>query len=147
MRIAELPITVLMRRSIVRHRWAEAESWAAIGVLPGTGGASSLRPLHCTPDREDYLVGGLRLELHPDENEGYFENWAAPHPRVFVMWQMREQRAMPVLASVSYAEGARMLDSGEGADGVPMPPEIHAWLGSYLQQHHCPRERRGRAHG
>lgn len=146
MLMAEMPVAVLMQRRTVRHLWAD-ESWSALGVVPDPGGLAPLQPLESGEECDTYLVPGLKLALYPDENDGYFENWAAPHPRVFVMWQMREGRAMPVMASVSYAEGTRMLDSGEGADGVPMPPEIHAWLGSYLKQHYRPRERRGREHG
>ncbi|WP_119155146.1 DUF3305 domain-containing protein [Caldimonas tepidiphila] len=144
--IDSLPVAVLMQRRTVRHLWAD-EVWAAIGVVPDPGGLPPLQPLEQGGERETYLVAGLRLELHRDENDGYFENWVAPQPKVFVMWQMREGRAMPVLASLSYTEGARMLDSGEGADGVAMPPEIHAWLARYLKAHYRPRERRGREHG
>jgi hypothetical protein len=31
-----------------------------------------------------------------------------------------------------------MFDSGESADGVMMPPEIHSWLGAYLREHYQP---------
>ena len=85
-------------------------------------------------------MSGLELQLFPDENEGYFENWIAPEPKVFVMWRMQDGRAMPMRASVSYAEGTRMFDSGESADGVAMPAEIHGWLADYLREHYQPRE-------
>ena len=52
---------------------------------------------------------------------------------------MAGDQAVPVAASVSYGEGARMLDSGESADGVPMSPEIHCWLGDYLRLYYQPR--------
>lgn len=146
MLMAELPIAVLMQRRSVRHLWAD-EAWAAVGVVPDAGGGAAVQPVERGAAQETYLVRGLRLELYPDEDDGYFENWAAPHPKVFVCWQMREGRAMPVLASVSYRDGTRMLDSGDGADGVAMPPEIHAWLADYLRAHYRPRPRRGREHG
>lgn len=76
--------------------------------------------------------------MFPDENDGYFENWIAPHPKVFLMWRLQQDEPVPVLASVSYAEGTRMLDSGESACGVAMPPDIHAWLGDYLRAHYEP---------
>ena len=64
-----------------------------------------------------------------NENDAYFENWVASQPKVFVMWQLREELAIPVLASVSYAKGARMLNSGDQADGLPLPGKfIHGWL-------------------
>jgi hypothetical protein len=135
-----------MQRRAVNHRWA-TDAWEAVGVVRDQGDLPPLQVLSRTEAREYYLVSGLKLELYPDENDGYFENCVAPEPKVFVMWRMQQDRAMPVLASVSYGEGTRMFDSGEPADGVPMPGEIQAWLAQYLQEHYRPRERRGREHG
>jgi hypothetical protein len=146
MLMASLPIAVVMQRRKVHHRWVD-HAWQAAGITLDPGGLAPLQILDRSPDQETYLVPGLRLELHPDENDGYFENWAAPEPKVFVMWRMQDEYAMPVLASVSYGEGTRMLDSGEQTDGVIMPREIHAWMGDYLRAHYRPRPRRGREHG
>lgn len=140
MLMSHLQIAVVMQRRILNSRWAD-HAWSAAAVLPDPGNLPPLQQLSQSENGESYLVPGLRLELYPDEDEGYFENWAAPEPKVFVMWRMQGEYAMPTLASVSYAEGTRMLDSGESADGVPMPPEVHAWLGSYLKQHYRPRQR------
>lgn len=142
--LAEMPIAVLMRRRSPASRWVD-HFWSAEAVLPM---AAIREPL--PPDGDSYLVPGLRLTLHADENDGYYENWIAPAPKVFVMWRMQENadRAVPILASVSYVDGTRMFDSGESADGVPMPPEVHGWLGAYLRAYYRPREaRRGRGHG
>ena len=146
MLMATMPIAVIMERRAVRHPWADV-AWSAAGVVPDQGGLPPLRLIGRTEERERYLVSGLQLELYPDENDGYFENWAAPQPKVFVLWRMAEQHALPIAASVSYGEGARMLDSGECADGVAMPAEIHAWLTQYLRENYQPRQRRGRQHG
>jgi hypothetical protein len=143
MRMASMPIAVIMQRRTVAHPWAP-EAWAAVAVVPDLGGLAPLQPLSRTAERESYLVCGLELQLYPDENDGYFENWVAPESKVFVKWRMLDGRAMPVQASVSYAEGARMFDSGEAADGVAMPAEIHAWLADYLRDHYEPPVRRGK---
>lgn len=141
MKMASMPIAVIMQRRHVNHPWAPV-AWGAVAVMPDAGDLPLLRELTNTPERQSYLVSGLELQLYTDENEGYFENWVAPEAKVFVKWRMLEGRAMPVDASVSYAEGARMLDSGEAADGVPMPADIHAWLGAYLRDHYEPPARR-----
>jgi len=146
MRMAQLPIAVIMQRRALDHPWAQ-EAWSAVGVVQDRGDLPPFQPLARNEEREHYLVSGLQLELYPDENDGYFENCVAPEPKVFVMWRMRDGRAMPVQASVSYGEGTRMFDSGECADGVAMPGEIHAWLAAYLEQHYQPQPRRGRGHG
>ncbi len=148
MRMASLPIAVIMQRRTVSHRWA-GEAWAAVSVVADGGDLPPVRTLSCTAEREYYLVSGLQLDLYPDENDGYFENCVAPEPKVFIMWRMLDGRAMPVQASVSYGEGTRMLDSGESADGVAMPGDIKLWLSHYLNEHYQPQPqgRRGRQHG
>lgn len=143
MRMASMPIAVIMQRRTLNNRWVD-EAWSAVGVVPDGGGLARLDILSDAPERSTYLVGGLKIDLYPDENEGYFENCIAPEPKVFIKWRMEEGRAMPVQASVSYADGARMFDSGESADGVVMPAEIQAWLSDYLRQHYEPPKKRGK---
>lgn len=146
MKMASMPIAVLMQRRTVQHRWAD-EAWEAVGVVPDRGDLPPVQVLSQSAERDYYLVSGLELELYPDENEGYYENCVAPESKVFVLWRMENGRAMPVRASVSYVEGTRMFDSGENADGVTMPAEIYAWLAGYLRAHYQPKPRRGRQHG
>jgi hypothetical protein len=154
MRMASMPVAVIMQRRAVDHPWAD-EAWAAVGIVPDHGGLPKVQQLeNIAVDGDDsrrqhFLVSGLTLELYPDENDGYFENCVAPEPKVFVMWRMQEGIAMPMQVSVSYAEGTRMLDSGEQADGVAMPAAIRSWLACYLQMYYQPPQqgRRGRQHG
>jgi hypothetical protein len=146
MLMASMPIAVVMQRRQVKHIWADTV-WNAVAVLPQSGTLPRVQPLPAEEGCDSFLVSGLTLELYPDEDDGYFENWIAPEPKIFIMWRQQEPCAMPVTASVSYGEGTRMMDSGESADGVPMPPEIHAWLGDYLRLHYKPKPKRGRAHG
>ena len=145
MRIASLPIAVIMQRRVLTNRWA-SEQWSAVGVVADLGEGPGLRPLTSNDSGESYLATGLCLELYADENEGYFENCMAPEAKVFVMWRMQDNKAIPCKASVSYAEGTRMFDSGESADGVAMPAEIHAWLWDYLCEHYTPPAKRGKGH-
>ncbi len=146
MLISSLPIAIAMQRRKLAHKWVD-EVWEPLGVTPDPGGLHPVRALGSTPQGEAWLHSGHVLELHRDEDEGYFENWVAPEPKVFVMWRVIEGHAVPVLASVSYVEGTRMMDSGEQAGGVPMPPEVHAWLGDYLRTHYKPRPRGRKHHG
>ena len=144
---ASLPVAVIMQRRASTHPWAE-ETWSAVGVVPFAHDGRGVVTLASSPARDTYLVPGLQLELYRDEHEGYFENCVAPEAKVFVMWRMLDGKAMPVRVTASYVEGTRMLDSGEPADGVLMPAEIHAWLASYLAENYEPPVRKGRArHG
>ena len=146
MLLAQWPVSVVMQRRTVGQRFRQVH-WRAHAVLPAGYAYAESVDLRAEPDALQLLVPGLMLELHRDELDGYFENWVAPEPKVFVAWQLHDtqkgQRALPFQVSVSYAEGARMLDSGDGADGVDMPPAVHDWLGACLAQHRPPRPHRG----
>ena len=129
-------IDIVMRRRTSQHPWS-VDKWVVAGVVPA-GLVSTDNPLLEGPDDS---VTRLQLELHADENDGYFENWIAPEPKIFVMWQVHGDRPKPLVASVSYAEGTRMLDSGDCTDGVTMPPAVHQWLAVYLQVYFRPSRR------
>jgi hypothetical protein len=146
MLMAELPIAVIMQRRVLDNPWVD-HVWSAKSIVRNPGNLPPIECLSRTLSEESYLISGLQLELYPDEDEGYFENWAAPEPKVFVMWRMQNGLALPVISSVSYGEGTRMLDSGESADGVVMPPDIHAWLGSYLKANYRPKPKGKSHHG
>lgn len=147
MLLTQWPLSVVMQRRLQGIRWQQLR-WSAVAVLPA--GYDRAQTLHARADADALLVltPGLVLELHSDELDGYFENWAAPAPKVFVSWRMQArhdgERAVPVQVSVSYAEGARMFDGGDGADGVDMALVVRHWLCACLAQHHrVPRPRHG----
>lgn len=143
MLMAELPLAVLMRWRPATSAWDQAR-WQPEAV--GVDRADSCAAMRAaTPDGR--LLRGVLLQLYPDEHDGYFENWAAPEPKVFLLWRVESGEPAIVSASVSYSEGTRMLDSGDQADGISMPPDLHAWLGSYLLRHYEPPARGKRNHG
>lgn len=138
------PVAVVVERTQLRNRWA-SERWEAIGVLPDTAPAdkdAAPQRMFAGEDREQFRVRGLSLELFRDEAEGYFLNLSSPVPKVFVMLRFEDGFARPVLATASYAEGARLIDSGEQVDGVPMPQEIADWVGDFVNQYYKPEPRR-----
>jgi hypothetical protein len=84
--------------------------------------------------------------LHRSEAEGYYLNVTAPDPKIFVMWRLSEEAAVPpvrpVIVTVSYNEAARLLDGGEQVDAVPMLPEILAWMTPFVDEHYKPEPKR-----
>lgn len=132
------PIAAVIEHLILDNRWA-SEKWEVKGVIPDSGTApTSGRIIHRSAKTTQYLFGGLELAVFRSETENYYLNLTSPAPKVFVMWRLQDDVAVPVLATVSYGEGARYLDSGESVDGVPMPPEIIAWLGAYVEANYRP---------
>lgn len=126
-----------MQRRASQNRWAD-HVWEPWSVLPGYEGAGAPRQLVNEPGVAQFLHAGFELELHKDEIEGYYMNVSAQDPRVFVLWRMEGEEALPLQVTVSTDEAARWLDGGHSVDGVAMPPEIFAWAGGYVEANYRP---------
>jgi hypothetical protein len=127
---------VMQRRETPNNRW-QSEVWELAGVLPeATGGEA--RKIVEAGGVVQWLYPSLPVALHRDEAEGYYLNVSTSEPRVFVMWRMEEGRAVPQYVTLSYAEASRWMDGGEQVDSVPMPAELYAWVGEYVEQNYRP---------
>ncbi|MEO9136237.1 MAG: DUF3305 domain-containing protein [Casimicrobiaceae bacterium] len=147
------PVDVIMERVPLQSRWA-SERWQPVAVeiaapAPGLASNANIVPGSnvCVPEGENrWRCHGFDIELHPTEAEGFFLNITAPDPRIFVMYRMFDDGAMPlarpVLVTVSYNQAARYMDGGEQVDGVPMVPAIADWMRPFIAQHYKPEPRR-----
>ena len=138
------PIAVVMRRRRALSRWADW-IWEPWSVL--CGGAAGEARLLVEEDAEgaaQWLHPGFELVLHRDEAEGYYMNVSSEAPKIFVLWRMAEEDeaqqpgALPVEITASYDEAGRWMDGGHQIDNVPMPPEIFAWVGEYVEKNYKP---------
>ena len=132
-----MPIAVVMQRRASNSRWVD-HVWEPWSVLSGYGGEPGVRQLVNESGVAQYLHPGFELVLHKDELEGYYMNVSAQDPRVFVLWRMEGESALPVEVTVSTDEASRWLDGGHSVDGVAMPPEIFAWVGGYVEANYRP---------
>jgi hypothetical protein len=130
------PIAIIMQRRRAQSRWADFV-WEPFGVVPSTG--SGRRLLIEQADLVHWLHDGFTLELHRDEAEGFYLNLTAPDPRVFVLWRMEEDDALPVHVTLSSEEASRWMDGGHSVDGVKMPAEIFAWAGEWVEKNYKPK--------
>jgi hypothetical protein len=130
-------IAVVMQRRAVQSRWVD-HAWEPLGVLPGFAEADAPRLLVDEPGVQQWLYPGHKLVLHRDECEGYYLNVSSEHPKVFVLWRIDEERAIPVEVTVSSEEAGRWLDGGHSVDSVAMPVEIYAWTGEYVEHNYRP---------
>ena len=124
-----------MQRRPAQSRWADT-IWEPYGVLADPGGDARL--LREESGVSQWLHPGFKLLLHKDETEGYYLNVSAPQPKVFILWRMEGDRALPVEVTVSSEEAGRWLDAGHSIDGVAMPAEIFAWMGEYVENNYRP---------
>jgi len=130
------PLAVVMQRRPAQSRWADVV-WEPHGVVSGYAG-SERKLLVQHGGVAQWLHPGFKLELHRDEIEGYYENVVTADPRVFVLWRMEGEDALPLDVTASRDEASRWLDGGHSVDGVPMPPEIYAWVGDYVEKNYRP---------
>ena len=135
------PIAVVMQRRAVQSRWAD-HAWEPLGVLPGFAEAGAPRVLVDEPGVQQWLYPGHKLVLHRDECQGYYLNVSSEHPKVFVLWRIDEEWAIPVEVTVSSEEAGRWLDGGHWVDSVAMPPEIYGWTGEYVEHNYRPERKK-----
>jgi len=89
-----------------------------------------------------WLYPGLEIVLRQPDADGYYLNVSTDEPRVFVLWRMEGELAVPHHVTVSYSEASCWMDGGEQVDSVPMPPELFAWVGEFVEQHYRPEPKR-----
>ncbi len=129
-------LAIVMQRRPAKSRWADFV-WEPRSALPGEHG-SDVRLLVEHDGLAQWLHPGFTLELHRDEAEGYYLNVSAEHPRVFVLWRMEDERALPLFVTASTEEASRWMDGGHSVDSVPMPAQIFAWVGEYVERNYRP---------
>ena len=130
-----------MQRRPARSRW-EDFVWEPWSVIESDEPAGAPRMLVEKDGVVQWLHPGFELFIHRDEIEGYYMNVSSGSPRVFVLWRMEEDQALPLQLTASYDEGGRWLDGGHSVDSVAMPPEIFAWVGEYVEKNYRPEPKR-----
>ena len=151
---AVMPVAIVIEKRKTNHPWQDYD-WQPIGVLA-----------HVAPERwklltegdgwAQYQAGTLPIELHRGETEGYLVNLSQEPPVVFIVLRPGEEAdemdVEPFLATVcpyeamSYEEGG---DDDAMVVGVPMPPEVTAWVAEFVERYHVDvpfKKRRNRRH-
>jgi hypothetical protein len=94
-------------------------------------------------DESTLRFGGLNVELHHSEGEGYWLNLNSPAPCLFVMWRQESgETPVPWVVTASYNEAGRMLDAGEKVENVPMSEAMHAWVKAFTDANYKPEPRK-----
>jgi Protein of unknown function (DUF3305) len=138
-----VPVAVVMERRPLRHRW-QSEVWEAVGVIAHYEGGAGPRVIFDDGQVVQWLHPGLKLELHRDEAEGYYLNVSTAEPRVFVMWRMEEEGAVPEAVSASYHDAGMWMDASEQVSSVSMAPDLVAWVREYVARNYRPEPKQRR---
>src|SRR5438477_10064425 len=134
-------VAVVMQRRPLANRW-QSEAWEPLAVLMDYEGPAAPRVLVEEAGTKQWLYPGFDIFLRPSEAEGYYHNVSSREPRVFILWRMEEELAVPQFVTVSYDEASRWMDGGEHVDSVPMPAELFAWVGEYVEQNYRPQPKK-----
>ena len=124
-----------MQKRPSQSRWVDS-IWEPHGVLPDPGGAARVLREH--GGAVHWLHPGFKIVLHKDEAEGYYLNCSGAQPRVFVLWRMEGEQALPLDVTASSEEAGRWMDGGHSVDAVAMPADIFAFVGEYVEANYRP---------
>jgi hypothetical protein len=146
--VVNIPVTVIMeRKQISRGRWS-VPSWQAVAVAAGDALASSAAdgsPLRTDTLEDQFLWGGVPLELHSDWAENYRYNLIGERPRLFVVCNgTSEGELRPVMVTANHDEASAHLEGDDQVFATPIPPEIYKQLERFVVEYNAPKPRRKR---
>ena len=130
-------IAVILRRETVEGRW-ESHRWDLHAVVPDVGGET--RSTAADARTLQRLFPGFELVLYRDEAEGYYLNASSGAPSVFVSLRIDEATGdpYPFLATLSYNEAARWMDSNERVERAVAWPDLAAWMAQWVEANYRP---------
>ena len=143
-----LPVAVILgRRMVARSGWS-VPSWRAVGVVAGDNlphGGARAKPVRSADDEEQFLWGGLRLELYRDATESYWSNLMGQEPSLFVLCTEGEDGMLePLSVTADMHEASSALEGDDKLFSAPIPPEVYQHLERFVVEHHRPEEKRKR---
>jgi len=139
--IAEtMSVGIVLERRDSGHQWQDHQ-WRVVDVLPGGEDRDDWQILGRGDGWVNYYAGALEIELFRRETEGYKVNLSNEPPLLYVVLREGEEaggrEVEPFLATVCPYEAQDYQDSGEETvEGVPMPPDVAAWLADFVERHH-----------
>jgi hypothetical protein len=130
-------VAVILRRETVDGRW-ESHRWDLHAVVPDVGG--EVRSTEQDARTLIRIFPGFELVLFRDEAEGYYLNASSGEASVFASLRIDEATGepYPFLATLSYNEAARWMDSNERVERAPAWPELAQWLGLWVEANYKP---------
>lgn len=138
-----LDLGVVLERREIDNRWVD-HVWHPAAVFTG---APPLEPkgewrqLREGEGVSHWHAGTLRLELFEGETRGYKINLSNPTPHIYVVLMPGSEEDEPevyihMVTVCPYEAESYTEDSDQLVEGVPMPPEVAAWVKDFCDRHH-----------
>lgn len=136
-------VGIVIERREIDNQWQD-HVWSPVAVIVGAepmDPADEWLELRRGEDWVHYHAGTLTLELFPGETEGYRSNLSEDQPFIYVVLNPGEEEdepeVLPFLATACPYEAASYTEDTEQiVEGVPMPPEVVAWVLDFVSRHH-----------
>jgi len=137
-----MPVGIVIERREIDNKWQQYV-YTPVGVIPGAPPmkvSDPWKPLHQGDGWVRYHAGTLEIELNDKSTSGYRNNLMNEQPYVFIILNPGEEADEPEvvtrLVTVCPDEAADYLDTTQMVEGVPMPPELIAWVRDFVDKHH-----------
>ena len=130
-------LAVVMQKRPINNRW-QSEVWGPVAVFADTLRDNEPEQIAESDGVERWVFHGLHLTLRREEAEGYYLNISTQQPRVFVLWQIDDDRGVPQQVTASYNDACTWMDAGEQVDSVAMPPDVYDVVSAFARQHYRP---------
>ena len=138
-----IPVGIVVERREIDNLWQDY-IWSPVAVIVGAqpmDPTDEWKELRRGEDWVHYLAGTLTLELFAAETDGYRTNLSNPQPYVYIVMTPGEDddaaEIVPFLVTASPHEAEGYTeDSEQIVEGVPMPPEMVAWVREFIVKNH-----------
>jgi hypothetical protein len=136
-----MPVGVVIERRDLDNKWID-HAWQPVAVIPGAPRIDEWRQMVAGDGWIQYHAATLDIEIFAKETEGYRVNLQSTKPAIYVVLRrnvdsgsLHEVEVFHV--TVCPFEASQYTDMGDDiVEGVPMPPEIAAWLADFIDKHH-----------
>jgi len=136
-------VGIVIERRMVDSPWQDYE-WAPVAVIVGAppmDAGDEWTELRRGDDWVHFHAATLPLELFAGETEGYRKNISEEQPSVYIVLNPGEEaddpEVIPFLATACpYEAESYTEDTEQIVEGVPMPPEVVAWVLDYIETYH-----------
>ena len=133
----QIMVGVVMERHVIDNPWRRHD-WRTVAVVPGAAGFTEWQEMARGAQWPRFYAANLPLTLYRKETEGYRVNLSQPSPSLYVVLRgLDEEHPTPFLVTVCpYEAGDYEVSGDERADKVPMPSEVLALVGHFIDAHH-----------
>jgi hypothetical protein len=143
-----LPVAVIVGRRFVAGKGWRVPSWRVVGVISGANlavhDARGTR-VHSDDAEEQFLWGGLHVDLYRDAAGTYWENLTGRQPSLYVLCTETDgPDVVPKLVTADQHEACAGLEADDQVFAARIPPDIYQRLEEFIIAHHQPSEPRRR---